>query len=184
MLKSYDLCGPNPNPMTVAEVDALKKLVTDELDFSPPVIVNIGAERGVSTMAFLEACPGASILSVDVGICETEIENLKAGGLNHERVIRLLGRSQVIGTAFPCVADFIFVDGDHSEAGVAGDIKAWDERLIVNGIMAFHDYIPEPIPPEIKGRVCYAVDKSPILEAKYKKILQVERVIAFRKMTK
>ena len=44
---SYDLAGDDPNPMTVEEVDALK-LIMNKL--KPDVIVNIGAERGTSTM--------------------------------------------------------------------------------------------------------------------------------------
>lgn len=172
---SYDLCGPNPNPMTRAEVDALKQLVRDLP--SLPYIVNIGAERGTSTLAMLEERPDAFIFSVDIDKCDTEFNNLRKAGLDYTRVRRLLGRSQEIGLTWLHKADIVFVDGDHSEQGVRGDIKAWLKKIKRGGIMAFHDYIPEPIPPEIKGRVIYAVDD---LMKDYEEILWVERLKAFR----
>lgn len=172
---SYDLCGPNPNPMTRAEVDALKQLVATLLD--KPIIINIGAERGTSTLAMLEERPDAVIFSVDINECEKEFDNLKKAGLDYRRVHRELGRSQDIGNSWPGTVDFVFVDGDHSENGVRGDIDAWLYKIRRNGIMAFHDYIPEPIPPEIKGRVVYAVDD---LMKDYEEILWVERLKAFR----
>lgn len=36
--------------------------------------------------------------------------------------------------------DFIFIDADHSEAGVTRDIKAWLPKLKKGGVMAGHDY--------------------------------------------
>lgn len=38
------------------------------------------------------------------------------------------------------VADIIFVDADHSEAGVGSDIKAWLPHLRIGGILCGHDY--------------------------------------------
>lgn len=36
--------------------------------------------------------------------------------------------------------DFIFIDGDHSYAGVKSDIEMWLPKLVTNGIIAGHDY--------------------------------------------
>jgi len=35
--------------------------------------------------------------------------------------------------------DFMFVDGDHSWDGIAGDWHAWRDKIAPGGIMAFHD---------------------------------------------
>jgi predicted O-methyltransferase YrrM len=173
---SYDLCGPNPNPMTRAEVDGLKKLVRDLR--SHPVIINIGAERGTSTLAMLEERSDAFIFSIDVGQCEKEFDNLRKANLDWHKVVRVLGRSQNIGKYWPYNYDFVFIDGDHSEQGVRGDIEAWVKNINpMGGIVAFHDYIPEPIPPEIKGRVVYAVDD---MMKSQEEILWVERLKAFK----
>lgn len=180
-LTSYDLCGPNPNPMTHAEVDGLKWLART-LPINP-IIINIGAERGTSTLAMLEERSDAIIYSVDIGECPGEFANLRAAELDVSRVIRVLGRSQEVGINWEIMADMIFVDGDHSEAGVAGDIMAWKDKIKPDGILAFHDYIPEPIPPEIKGRVIYAVSRliesdNPVMN--FEEILWIERLKAFR----
>lgn len=175
-ITSLDLCGPNPNPMTVNEALHLKQLVKSLAE--NPVIVQIGAERGTSTLAMLEERPDAFIFSIDIGEATGELNNLVRANLEWRRVVRVLGRSQDIGQYWPHSFDFLFIDGDHSEKGVEGDILAWLPKLKSGGIISFHDYIQEPIPPEIKGRVVYAVDR---LMGSYERILWTERLIAFRK---
>jgi predicted O-methyltransferase YrrM len=173
---SYDLCGDDPNPMTRGEVDFLKNLVT-ELP-ARPIIINIGAERGTSTLAMLEQRNDAFIFSIDKAPCEQEMENLNRAELPVRKVVRLLGASQTIGTFWPFAVDMVFVDGDHSENGVRGDIIAWRDKIKKGGILAFHDYIMEPIPKHIKGRVMYAVDD--LMEG-YRQIGRItHRLIAFR----
>lgn len=143
---SYSLAGEDPKPMTVAEVDCLKELVRDIMT-KYPIIINIGAERGVSTLAMLEELPDATIYSIDVNPCEGEIENVHKAGLDTTRVIRLLGRSQDIGRSWSFRTDFIWVDGDHSYEGVKGDIIAWAKHVVLGGVIAFHDYF-DGDPPE------------------------------------
>lgn len=155
---SYDLAGDNPNPMTVAEVDALKDLVR-EVGIAPTVI-QIGAERGCSTLAILEASPLAFILSIDIGIAEAEREHIDRAGLDNRRVVRGLGKSQDIGYAWPSnwQCDLLFIDGDHRRPGIDRDIKLWTRTVRGGGIVVFHDYIPNP-PTGIRGRVAEAVDE-------------------------
>ena len=143
---SYSLAGPDPNPVTVEEVDCLKRLV-NENTHENPIIINIGAERGVSTLAMLEARPAAIIYSIDVDTCEGELENAQKAGLDTTRIVRLLGRSQDIGEVWSFTVDFIWVDGDHSYEGVKGDILAWARHLVPGGIMVFHDCFDDDPPP-------------------------------------
>lgn len=175
MITSYDLCGENPRPMTRDEVDSLKTLVSMLGD--SPVVVQIGAGQGVSTLAMLEERPDIFIFSIDTGPCPQEYENIIKAGLDQYRVVRVLGYSQDIGIKWPYDVDMVFVDGDHSEKGVRGDIKAWLRKT--KNIIAFHDYIPEPIPPEIKGRVVYAVDDLMSGYFGRREILRTDRLIAF-----
>ena len=177
MLKSYDLAGADPRPITKPEIGGLKRLAS----WLPenPVIVNIGAAQGVSTLAMLEARPDCFIFSVDMGACPQEYDNLMRAGLDIYRVVRVLGRSQDIGLKWPYQIDMVFIDGDHSKNGVRGDIKAWRPKVRPGGIISFHDYIPEPIPAHIKGRVVYAVDG---LMKEHEEIIRVERLIAFRQI--
>lgn len=180
MISSYDLCGPDPTPVECDEVTAIKEL-TRMLPINP-VVINIGAERGISTLAILEERPDVSIFSVDIGICEGETNNIIAAGLDRGRVVRILGRSQDVDTSdFPKV-DMVFVDGDHSYLGVKGDILNWFHLIKPGGIAAFHDYIPEPIPAHIHGRAAYAIDewRNSFSTEKCQFIMQVRRLIAFR----
>jgi predicted O-methyltransferase YrrM len=41
-----------------------------------------------------------------------------------------------------CLADAIFIDGDHSYAGVKKDIERYFPLLKVGGVVLFHDYLP------------------------------------------
>lgn len=171
-----NLCGPNPNPMTEKECLGLQELC-EELPENP-IIIQIGAERGTSTLAMLDARPDAFIYSIDRGVCPEEFDNLKKAGQDTKRVIRILGKSQDVGITWDKMCDMLFVDGDHSYAGVKRDVELFRPWIKSGGIISFHDYIPEPIPPEIKGRAVYAIDE--MMTDEYEEIMWIERLKAFR----
>lgn len=124
------------------EVDLLKELA---VALPPrPIIVNIGAGAGTSTLAFLEARDDSIVISIDVLTNEQEVttnEHLRLKEIEPEdaaRVIRIWGDSVQVGKAWPFgFVDMVFVDGDHSEAGCRADIEAWMPHAT---LMAFHDY--------------------------------------------
>lgn len=106
-----------------------------------PFIVNIGANIGTGSVAMLEAREDAYIISIDKQPCPVEIDNIILAGLDPRRCIRVLTTSQKAGRFFPVqVVDMVFVDGDHTEKGVMGDILAWKPKIKDGGIMVFHDY--------------------------------------------
>ncbi len=173
MITAYDL-SDGREPLSYAEIDCLIDLARS---LPPqPVIVNIGAATGVSTVAFLSARPDATIYSVDIDPCPQEYDNLARAGLDPHRVHRLLGRSQEIGPTFPGQCDLLFVDGDHWDA--AGDIDAWIKtgKVKPGGWIAFHDYLPEP-PPNNPGCVYQHVNAGMV---GYQRLWLVERIIVFR----
>lgn len=174
---SYDLAGPDPNPMAIAEVDCLKELVRAIMT-KYPTIINIGAERGVSTLAMLEERPNAVIYSIDTDPCESEIENAKKAGLDTTRIIRLLGRSQEIGMRWSLPVDFIWVDGDHRYEGVKEDILAWAGYIVPGGIMAFHDCFDDDPPTHNPSGAGQAVRE---LMNPDDLIMSCERIRAFKR---
>ena len=175
---SYDLAGEDPNPMTVAEVDALKNLVSVEsLDFANPTIINIGAERGTSTLAMLEERPDATIFSIDVNPSEGEIQNIEKAGLDTTKVIRILGRSQGVGRAWPFWFEFIWIDGDHRYLAVKEDIQVWLPKLRKGAIIALHDYFEGEPPAHNPSGAGQAIRE---LMGEYELICEVERIRAFR----
>lgn len=167
----YDLTN-GQDPMTYAEIDTLRDLARQLPEGA--TIVNIGAADGLSTIAFLEGCPTATIYSIDVDECPQEFENAIKCGVDSTRIIRLLGRSEEIGVHFPYKCHLLFVDGGHFNAG--NDIKAWRDKVIPGGVVAFHDYIEHP-PPNNPGSVYRDVNAhfDPATA-----IALVDRVIAFR----
>lgn len=177
---SWDLCGPDPNPMTREEVEKLKEL-TNELPVNA-VIVNIGAERGTSTLAMLEERPRATLFSIDINEDTTELDNIKRAGLVPPNYCRVLGKSQEVSQDIGGLFDLVFVDGDHSYKGVKGDIEAFRRRVVVGGYLVFHDYIPDPIPDHIKGRAAYAIDEWRETDTDYEEVAWVHRLKAYKRL--
>jgi predicted O-methyltransferase YrrM len=164
------------DPMTYAEIDYLAELARA---LPPqPVIVNIGADVGVSTTAFLEARRDAVVFSCDIDACQREIDNVRAAGLDPTRVIRLLGRSQDTGAAFLYQCDLLFIDGGHTYEAVKGDILTWVPRVREGCVFAFHDYIPGEKPANNPSEVDSAVDE--LVLGRYAEVWRVDRIIAFR----
>lgn len=155
--------------MGVSEIDWLKgqaaQLPPD------PIIVNIGAAAGVSTLSMLEVRPDALIYSCETDPGAGELYSIEQAGLDVKRVIRL-GESAAAGEAFEGQADLIFVDGGHEVDQVMHDIAAWMQHLKPHSVIAFHDYHN----PNLPG-VSEAVDR---LMAGYPIIANVDTIRAFR----
>jgi predicted O-methyltransferase YrrM len=167
------LYGPDPLPMSTEEALALQKLCL--MLPANPVIVQIGAYIGASTVAMLSTCQDAFIFSIDIYPHREETVNLIETGLNFHQCQRVLGDSVDIGEFWPIKADMIFIDGDHRYEAIVKDITIWRDKVKPGGILALHDYIPNPQPP-IKGNVAKAVNEL----IRQKPILLVERLIAFQ----
>lgn len=160
---------------TVGEVDSLKELARSLPQ--NPTVVNIGAgDRAISTLAILEERKDAVIYSIDIHAKTNEGHYLRKAGLPHQRVIRLLGKSQDIGKFWPILVDMVYVDGDHSYVAVLEDIEVWWPNLKRGGIMAFHDYVNLNGKPTQAGR---AIDEKMVVARE--KILVVDRIAAFLK---
>jgi predicted O-methyltransferase YrrM len=175
----YDLTD-GQDPMTRAEIDALRELARDlpasaTIGHSPPIVVNIGAADGISTIAFLEGCPTATIYSVDVEPCEREFENAARCGVDAGRIRRVLGRSEAIGRTFPYLVDLLFVDGGHFNAG--NDLDTWGDKVKAGGVIALHDFIAPPCPPNNPGTVHDDVVARFDLSTA---LWQIDRLVAFR----
>jgi predicted O-methyltransferase YrrM len=133
--------------MTHAEIDELKNIVSSIHEVSrTPIFVNIGAGAGTSTIAMLEAHPGAIVFSIDIEAKGNEIytnEHLRLeewGEPYLRRVKRIWGDSKLVGLNWPIKVDLVFVDGNHDKNGCASDIRAWIPHIKKGGYMLFHDY--------------------------------------------
>lgn len=129
---------------TEAEVDLLHNLAADLP--ADAIVVKIGAGAGTDTLAILETTESVVIFSIDILAGEsptTTNEHLRlpeAGYADTGHVIRIWGDSKVVCKRWPLQIDMLIIDGDHSEAGVRGDIEGWWRHVKEGGWVVFHDY--------------------------------------------
>lgn len=131
---------------------SLAKLVEDG------VIINIGVEFGRSVAALAQG--ESPVFGYDIRLLAETPKNILEAGLDKEKVI-LQELPSVEAATFwkPKSVRMIFIDGDHSYAGVRADIEAWRGLLIPNGIIAFHDCAcptnktPHPLHHEVMAAV-------------------------------
>lgn len=118
----------------------------------------IGVLRGKTLFSTLDACLGLSMIGVDqwkvlplrpdenaetyvdfdMALCERDV---KAKAANYgTRCIILHGdsvaMSRNVGNG---TLDFVFIDADHTEAGVRRDIDAWAPKVRSGGMVLGHD---------------------------------------------
>lgn len=162
--------------LTVPELDAIKQLARGLP--RDPLVVSIGAGAGTVDLGILEERPDALIFSIDVKTNEDEINTnahlrlQEAGYGETGHVIRIWGASQIVGKRWRFPADLIVVDGDHTAAGLGGDIAVWLPQVRTGGIIAFHDYTRQHWP-----------DVKPLVDRTFAgklPLLWVDTLIAFQ----
>lgn len=184
--------------LTPPELALLQKCAKELADES--IIVNIGAGAGTSALAFIEARPDATVYTIDVqdashpeGSLEGERNAFREAGLFHllnDNWFQIHYDSKAMGhdwlnEAMP-LADLVYIDGEHSYEGCAGDIAAWLPNLVPGGLLAIHDYKKAQNDPREYGRnhpfpgVDQAVDDL-LVDAGYKVVGQADCLIVFRK---
>lgn len=163
--------------LSTDEVESLMSLA--ELIPENGTMINIGAGAGTSSLAVAESRPDINIITVDIsdggplGGLENELNAFKNAEMEKLLPEQILGDSKEIGKTWDREkVDFIFVDGDHGDDGVRGDIDAWLQHIKDGGIIAFHDYGGVVWPA-----VTVAVDE---MLNKYKTILNINTLKAFR----
>lgn len=57
----------------------------------------------------------------------------------YDNITVIKGRTDIVPDGIPGV-DFLFIDADHSFTGVMRDFCAWYDKIVPNGLIAFHDY--------------------------------------------
>lgn len=160
--------------MDAAEVDLLQRCARALPAHS--VIVNIGAGAGTSAVAVLEVAPTAFIFSIDPKPVAEEAQRIAETGMDARRVVRILGKSQAVGAFWPFAVDGVFVDGNHTDEAVRGDIAAWKKHIKPSGFMWFHDYHHYNLP-----------SLSPIVDAAmadWERIGEARFLVAFRRGAK
>jgi predicted O-methyltransferase YrrM len=126
---------------TLAERDCLARHAAGR-----KALVEIGVWHGVTTKRLRASMPADGCLtavdpfqpgrlgfSLAERIARSEVDTVKNG---HVRWVRDTGAAAAHGHQ---MIDFIFIDGDHSEAGLLADWRAWHSLIRPGGIVALHD---------------------------------------------
>ncbi len=118
------------------------------LQWRKPLIVNIGVLRCASMYCLRAGSISARIVGVDLHKPRGKVQP----ELQAEFIV---GDSKICHQRFKKPIHLLFVDGDHRYAGVRADITGWVPKILLGGILIFHDCYPLPEAlrkhPEIEG---------------------------------
>ena len=130
---------------------SIVELIADQLDRPPTCGIEIGVYTGVTSMMLLRYFRELSLFMVDpylpYSVDRSSEEHLFA---RDQALFRtecfasrrhlIVEKSSVAKAMFPqAFADFVFIDGDHSFAGVKSDLQNYTKRVRKGGIVICHD---------------------------------------------
>lgn len=152
----------------------LEVLISLFQTFKPKTVIEIGIQKGSTAKILLANGPWVEkYIGIDITPDSTpplkvqyEEVPLKAGELilddpRIEILVKPNGTRDLTATDLPA-ADFIFIDGDHSENGVLYDTRLARQVIRAGGIICWHDYDHSPVPDVTK-----VIDKLNIIEGNH-----------------
>jgi predicted O-methyltransferase YrrM len=127
------------------------KLLEQLQRLQPRYLCEIGAWRGGTLILFGQvAAPNARILSIDLNYTPDRVRAFRYFARPGQRVTCLRADSHSPVTVNYIKRwlrgqrlDFLFIDGDHSLAGVSSDFETYAPFVRHGGIVAFHDIVPD-----------------------------------------
>jgi len=144
----------------------------------PRVVVEIGTYLGGTLSCWpIVSRPDASLISLDLpekidGFADLDDragniarirQSLKAG----QRLVEIIGDSHLADTRSRldivldgAQVDVLWVDGDHSYAGVAADMQMYGRLVRPGGLIAFHDIHPSALYPSSQSHVYWQEIKT------------------------
>jgi predicted O-methyltransferase YrrM len=123
----------------------------------PMVVVEIGTYKGGTLRCWAHVCPAnTTFVSVDLpggmfgGGCSDEEASQFRSLLRGEQTLHTVRSDSHAADTLNRVAtildgrsvDFLFIDGDHTYAGVKADYDLYSQFVRPGGLIAFHDIVP------------------------------------------
>lgn len=141
------------------EIEWLLNFVQDGLGGDPVRILELGVHRGYSLEVWSGAWPSAAILGVDIELSEID-ESLTGlslmGADSHDPATVERVRQWFDGQP----VDFLFIDGDHTLAGVSADYEEYTLLVRPGGAVALHDACYEGYPGVVQVNLFVAGDNT------------------------
>ncbi len=153
------------------------------------VAVTIGAGVGTSSLALAEIRPDLDLYTVDIseggpnGGLENEINAFRNAGMSELLPTHILGNSQLVHKSWKKITDgleidILFIDGDHSETALQGDLDGWLPLVTDGGYVLIHDYDSVNW-----SGVTDVVNKNMTLKNGWQFVLQADTTVCYRKVT-
>ncbi len=127
----------------------ITRLARTVAEIKPKIIIEIGTARG-GTLLIWSSLASEQAISCDLVHHDAQKPVLEAlpppgskckvkllTGNSHEAAFKQRVAQELNGRK----ADFLFIDGDHTEAGVTADYNDYKEFVRPGGIIAFHDIV-------------------------------------------
>jgi predicted O-methyltransferase YrrM len=131
--------------------------------------IEIGRFRGGSSIAISSALPpDGTLFSIDVGAKEARLGTARRpyddqirdfAGRFHLPVELIVGNSHTVEVETGTV-DLAFIDGDHSYAAAAEDLRRWGSRVRPGGAVLLHDAYADAFFPPFDDDVRRVVDEA------------------------
>jgi predicted O-methyltransferase YrrM len=165
--------------LTVREVGCIKTYVQRMPHFS--VGVNIGSGAGTSVLAALEERSDITLYDIDLNLLNASDQYRLAGVEGDGRLIRMEGDSKHLPWTYGQI-HYLFVDGDHSEEGIRGDLHEWVPRVAPGGFILLHDFWPYPSDHPQAGIDWWPAVRSAALEMldDYAVVADVDRIRVYQ----
>jgi predicted O-methyltransferase YrrM len=147
----------------------------------PKVVLEIGTCHGGTLYLWCQAAdPNATIISIDLpegdfggGYPDCRAQFYQSFATGAQAIHLLRADSHSTGTSGQIqkllagrTIDFLFIDGDHSYAGVKQDFELYSQLLSKDGLIALHDIAPRPDEPRIEVWKFWRELKQRVPEAK------------------
>lgn len=131
--------------------DEITRLLERVIALQPRHLCEIGCYRGGTLFLFCQAAaPEAHLISLDLAHAPERIRAYQHFRRPAQRLSFISGNShaprtqahlkRILGGA---LLDFLFIDGDHSYAGVKADFEMYAPLVRRGGLIAFHDILPD-----------------------------------------
>lgn len=126
------------------------------------LIVNIGVEYGASMVCFRQGAPHVTLVGIDLDMSKFEelYPDFNAILLRGDSWFHLRNISFIMDHVWLTrEIDVLFVDGDHSHAGVIRD-SGYADHVKSGGLVIFHDCFDYEDPSIGAHRVCPGVNRA------------------------
>ena len=117
----------------------------------PRRVLEIGSQGGGNLFLLSKvAAPDARILSIDLNFSPVQMAAYPSLAAPTQRLTCFKGDSsspEMLARVKEWLGgdqlDFLFIDGDHSLAGVTADYRTYAPLVATGGVIAFHDIVPD-----------------------------------------